>query len=242
MNINKPLSESELDDLDQFLGSESCSEDAMNVSSLHGYLTALAVGPGPVPPSEWLPLVWGQEEPIFDSQEEGQRIFTLLMRMFNSVAQELEHGLGEFAPLLYEDDLDRDEEPYMAARDWCLGFGLGVALRADDWRRLFDDQEAAVLLAPIVAFSSEDAMAEILGEVKGEVDRDLLVSMLPISAVALYEYWQKDRRKFVENLTTESAGGHTAPRVGRNDPCICGSGKKYKNCCGAAKQKHANQA
>ena len=25
----------------------------------------------------------------------------------------------------------------------------------------------------------------------------------------------------------------TAPKVGRNDPCPCGSGKKYKKCCGA---------
>jgi len=24
----------------------------------------------------------------------------------------------------------------------------------------------------------------------------------------------------------------TGPKVGRNDPCPCGSGKKYKNCCG----------
>lgn len=23
------------------------------------------------------------------------------------------------------------------------------------------------------------------------------------------------------------------PKIGRNDPCICGSGKKYKKCCGA---------
>ena len=26
---------------------------------------------------------------------------------------------------------------------------------------------------------------------------------------------------------------NTAPQVGRNDPCPCGSGKKYKKCCGA---------
>ncbi len=25
---------------------------------------------------------------------------------------------------------------------------------------------------------------------------------------------------------------HTAPKTGRNDPCVCGSGKKYKRCCG----------
>ena len=28
---------------------------------------------------------------------------------------------------------------------------------------------------------------------------------------------------------------HTGPRIGRNDPCPCGSGKKYKNCCGRDK-------
>jgi uncharacterized protein YecA (UPF0149 family) len=26
---------------------------------------------------------------------------------------------------------------------------------------------------------------------------------------------------------------HAATQVGRNDPCPCGSGKKYKKCCGA---------
>jgi SEC-C motif len=28
------------------------------------------------------------------------------------------------------------------------------------------------------------------------------------------------------------AARREAPKVGRNDPCPCGSGKKYKNCCG----------
>lgn len=26
---------------------------------------------------------------------------------------------------------------------------------------------------------------------------------------------------------------HDGPKIGRNDPCPCGSGKKYKKCCGA---------
>ncbi|MCB9902908.1 MAG: SEC-C domain-containing protein [Planctomycetes bacterium] len=25
---------------------------------------------------------------------------------------------------------------------------------------------------------------------------------------------------------------HHAPKTGRNDPCVCGSGKKFKKCCG----------
>ena len=46
-------------------------------------------------------------------------------------------------------------------------------------------------------------------------------------------------------LRTEAQGGaapqkvetvvHDGPRIGRNDPCPCGSGKKYKKCCGAGK-------
>lgn len=28
---------------------------------------------------------------------------------------------------------------------------------------------------------------------------------------------------------------HQGPKIGRNDPCPCGSGKKYKKCCGAGK-------
>jgi preprotein translocase subunit SecA len=28
---------------------------------------------------------------------------------------------------------------------------------------------------------------------------------------------------------------HVEEKVGRNDPCPCGSGKKYKNCCGKNK-------
>ena len=37
-----------------------------------------------------------------------------------------------------------------------------------------------------------------------------------------------NRRSQGENVTVR----RTMPKVGRNDPCPCGSGKKYKNCCG----------
>ena len=50
------------------------------------------------------------------------------------------------------------------------------------------------------------------------------------------------RREAVAKVTGESSGGDKtvkkmpikkAPKPGRNDPCPCGSGKKYKYCCGA---------
>ena len=43
---------------------------------------------------------------------------------------------------------------------------------------------------------------------------------------------------FVDGKTVDPVERTTvvreAPKVGRNDPCTCGSGKKYKKCCGAA--------
>ena len=34
-------------------------------------------------------------------------------------------------------------------------------------------------------------------------------------------------------IDIQPAPVRTGPKIGRNDPCTCGSGKKYKNCCGA---------
>lgn len=38
---------------------------------------------------------------------------------------------------------------------------------------------------------------------------------------------------FVDGKTVQKPVVNTAPKVGRNDPCSCGSGQKYKKCCGA---------
>lgn len=46
------------------------------------------------------------------------------------------------------------------------------------------------------------------------------------------------RRQAGSSITAQHTQGQsvtvrrTSPKIGRNDPCPCGSGKKYKNCCG----------
>ncbi len=34
-----------------------------------------------------------------------------------------------------------------------------------------------------------------------------------------------------KEVVSETATYHSGPKIGRNDPCPCGSGKKYKKCC-----------
>jgi hypothetical protein len=43
----------------------------------------------------------------------------------------------------------------------------------------------------------------------------------------IYRYWLPHRKSAVETVR------HETPKPGRNDVCSCGSGKKYKKCCGA---------
>lgn len=49
--------------------------------------------------------------------------------------------------------------------------------------------------------------------------------------VALFEK-KNDRWYFVDGQVQNQPQVREAPKVGRNDPCPCGSGKKYKKCCG----------
>jgi SEC-C motif-containing protein len=44
---------------------------------------------------------------------------------------------------------------------------------------------------------------------------------------------QDGRWIYVDGVMNPKPAQRTAAKVGRNDPCVCGSGKKYKKCCGA---------
>ena len=57
--------------------------------------------------------------------------------------------------------------------------------------------------------------------------RDLMVSYI-------FRLQLPPRRTPAQRVQSEQNGTeNTAKRIGRNDPCPCGSGKKYKKCCGA---------
>ena len=67
--------------------------------------------------------------------------------------------------------------------------------------------------------------------------QDDTVTLLLKAELRKVPQMQKEEPK---NLATNQEGGAPVIRkakqtIGRNDPCPCGSGKKYKNCCGANK-------
>jgi uncharacterized protein len=60
-----PTGPIDLDTLDDYLISHRAP--AWDLSDLDGFLTSLVAGPGLIPPSEWLPVIWGREEPEFQT-------------------------------------------------------------------------------------------------------------------------------------------------------------------------------
>ena len=105
MQLDQPLSEKEFNELDQFLLSDRSSDDAMTMDTLHGYLTAIAIGPETIMPAEWLLKVWGEDEqaiPKWKNAKEEEKIVNLIMRFMNEVLVTFEVAPKEFEPLFVE--------------------------------------------------------------------------------------------------------------------------------------------
>ena len=245
MQLDKPPSETELDELDRFLESAATPARCMGLSMLEGFLTALAIGPTLVLASEWVPEVWGEQGDdllVFESEKEATRIVGLLMRFFNGIVATFREAPEKFTPLLNE--WEKDGKPCLSGQEWCTGFMRGVALRSKDWEPLFKDDKHSHLLAPILWFSSGKDRQETQGQRDAKNARESLLSMLGFIAQKINAFWRPFREKrppgmpgiITENLRLAGRPipAHK-PKVGRNDPCPCGSGKKFKKCCGATR-------
>ena len=90
--LAQPLSQEEIEELDDFLMSDKTSDETMPTSALDGYLTAVASGPAMLKPSEWMPGIWGPTEdhhPEFETMAQAERITELIMRQYNDVTKSL---------------------------------------------------------------------------------------------------------------------------------------------------------
>ncbi|MDQ2696857.1 MAG: UPF0149 family protein [Pseudomonadota bacterium] len=228
--INQPLSDAEYQELEDFLTSDAVPDDCMDLSTLNGFLTALLVGPVPLPPSLWLPAVWGEEEGqemAFESADQASRIVSLIMRMYNTIARQLQAAPREFAPLLYQSEVDG--EPVPVLEGWCMGFMEGVHHGGSAWMPLAES-ETAKALTPMLLFGTEEGLKELkAGADQAAEQRREWANLLGYCVAMIDDFWLPYRRQ--EMAATQPV--RAVPKAGRNDPCPCGSGKKFKKCCGA---------
>ena len=230
-NISKPLDDQELARLDEFLLERMDDETAdridaaggdegiIDISELDGFLTAIVSGPSVIVPSKWLPAVWGDEAPVWESMEQYQEIFELIIRHMNCIAAMLIHAPDDFEPMFEEREVEG--KTHNIVDEWCCGYMRGIALDADAW--IAAEPDISALLGPIRLWGTEEGWKRV--DKMKQAERVREQNSIAGSVRALHAYWLKRR--------TPQPGPvrRAAPKVGRNDPCPCGSGKKYKHCC-----------
>lgn len=199
---------------------------AMNIEEVDGFFTALICSPDMVMPSVYLPEILGEsinEGSFFADEQEVKSFYMLLMELWNSSADVLYKG-DIPPPILCQDD---DGNVY--GNDWALGFMRGVQLAGGAWHELLQDDDKGGLLLPMLILAHEhdpDPEYRPYGEevVTPEMREKAIIGM--VAAVpAIYNYFKEHRR------LSRGVIQRSQPKTGRNDPCPCGSGKKYKKCC-----------
>jgi uncharacterized protein len=113
----------DLEKLSEFLMSDGAPENCMQLSDLDGFLTAVAIGPELIMPSEWLPVIWGESEPEFENMDGARRIIGTIMGRYNEILQAIQYEPDAYEPLFWE---TRDGQ--LLAADWAEGFMDGVGL------------------------------------------------------------------------------------------------------------------
>jgi len=219
VDLELPVEGVALDALDAFLSSDQSPPDSMMLSDLDGFLTAIAIGPELIMPSEWLPVIWGDDEPVFTDEAEMQGVLGGILSRYNQIRDEITNGT--FEPILWG-----DADGTAIGTDWAEGFMQGVGLRATKWERLLRSEDGASLIFPILALCGDENGESLLGLEPEEEDRIAAeaAALLPGCVMAIDDYWR--RRKLTNGATSKTR------KRGRNDPCPCGSGNKFKKCCG----------
>ena len=221
---------------------------------LDGYLTALLASRRAILPSEWLPAMFGDAfERAFADPLDDQQAMAALMSRWNVIASQLDVDAMlddpeavRLAPLMISyDDAARAEVvaaghmPAEEAEDllqtgalWAEGFIDAIDAFAEDWPdadvetedgRWHDD-----CLSRIIALMLPQAelVEHLASHYPGEsLERDQLIDEACFAVQDLRLYWL-DHAPKPETRRVEATPG-------RNDPCHCGSGKKYKKCHGA---------
>ena len=194
----------------------------MLLTELDGFVAGIVVCPELVMPGEWLPQVWGGEGGApFADVADAQQFASMVIAYYNEVARNLAHAR-------YHPIFDVDERHGEVLWElWIEGFALAMTLRPESWLAIGEreDEEAAAALSGMltligIARDESDAPRELIDRVTDEAH-----DLIPGWVASLH-----DRR--MAHAGVAGVQAERPAKIGRNDPCTCGSGRKYKKCCG----------
>ncbi|MDZ5458118.1 YecA/YgfB family protein [Azohydromonas lata] len=259
--MKQDLTDQELGELDELLAAAPEDLQPLDVVMLDGYLCGVLVQPQLLDEADWLPPIFDIEQQPLPADVDGawlERCTTLIRRRYEALNRALAED-GGFDPIILDPDVPEEEgeaaEPDVPLSEYeQQAVDDAKALQASlpetsrplmPWVAGF---QHATLCFPALMESDDDAVDLTLARIfrhlpaQSDEEREVLSTMdkeLPLASVdeaiddlimAVAELWDltQDQRYAVQQVRRD------APKVGRNDPCPCGSGKKFKQCHGKA--------
>jgi uncharacterized protein len=215
------------------LASQASLNFGMSALELDGYLTGVLVAPDRIRPNRWIAAVWSEAAPVFDDANHAQYALSTVGLLFNSIGNRIDESLRhleaericDYRPAFLPSQGKASRE---AIRTWVRGFWKAMALAPWHWSALAADERTQPIIAPFVGFIDLDADGGI--ELAPDFDErlDEAADLIPRSILLLRKIADLRASRPSEPVQTRRT------KVGRNDPCPCGSGGKFKRCCGAS--------
>lgn len=193
---------------------------SFDIDAFLGVLHAIAVAPSLLPPSAWLPVVLPNGLGDLGS-ETAHRFVGLALRLHNEVLDQV----NEHYPLVPEQDDIAGYESFAA------GYAIGAQLDPL-W---YENANRWTFAAPAAYLGGlrDLVPVDMLTKIEAGPDPKALIrrDFAGLINAAQDSFLAVRRAAYSQRTPPASAASPHVPRVGRNDPCPCGSGKKYKRCC-----------
>ena len=249
------LTDAEFEELDELLATTHAPLQALDASMLDGYLCGVLVQPRLIESDEWLPNIFDYDGGVLPDDIDATwlaRIRELVERRHAALNRSMVED-GWFDPVVLDlDEVDAAEpeaipegetEEQAEARTTYAGMSL-ISRTLMPWVAGF---QHACLCFPDLSDMTDDAvmaaMARLYRHLPAETDEekeiiatldrehplndlDDAIDELVVTVADLCDLTE-EKRYAVETIRRET------PKLGRNDPCHCGSGRKYKQCHGS---------
>lgn len=203
-----------------------------------GFMAALICCRRTIEPAEYWPVLLAAPEPWFNALQQ-QHFTDLWTRRWHAVRLALD------TPVTSLDDATAYQPALEAAADhpapasfgqrWAQGFMAVVQAWPDEWkgpRNTSAQAWRASALGLVEALTQADTAPPTQAAFTVDSDGPPTVSRARMKAFADAIWAVYNMRDMWRTLGPRVTTAHKPAAPGRNDPCVCGSGKKYKKCCG----------
>jgi uncharacterized protein len=217
--------------------------DTLPFYALEGFLFSVCTYPEMIYPSEWMPMVWG-DKPPFKDENEANQYCSAVMTIYDSINDDVRlHKAPAARSAAFNKDPLANFEKGCPMQQWSDGVAMGEDWLSDacdslnlEIRDKFKDEYTEIFIDRIVSsialshfmdqawarkrfeeYDADETFEDYTGSIVEDFNREM-------------EHYASFRSGLEDVITKLRAKSIELP--GRNDPCPCGSGKKYKKCCG----------